>query len=236
MSGPGSTCSVSGLQGTKLGALEKWWWLGFWFFFSQKLKSRIQPLGASDWLMQRMNSEQSELVAVKDVSMLSEASESHYFCHLQTWGDGIAVVGPWVCLIGAREMLMSDRSWMDAFVNACFCEDRELWSCMGEKIAPGTSGLEAGQCPMNIHSCLLNFPRMCQNLLTESQMTDVIKFLYESAHMGVQGFFIMKHHPSSLSSLLAHPTHLPGMWLIFGALGSFFASVLSSIMLFSCST
>lgn len=76
---------------------------------------------------------------------------------------------------------MSDGSWMDAFVEAVNCG--VPW---GEKIALGTSELEAGQCPMNIFSSLLNFPSISQNLLTESQMTDVmIKFLYESAHMGI---------------------------------------------------
>lgn len=59
----------------------------------------------------------------------------------------------------------------------------------------GTSELEAGQCPMNIHSCFLRFfPSICQYFLIQSQMTDVmIKFLHESAYLSIlliQGFFI----------------------------------------------
>lgn len=113
VSGPGSIYSVSGLQGDQVSALEKCW------FFSEKLKSSVPASGSWcfwDQLTQRMNSEQSGLVAVKDLSMLSEAYESHLFCHLQTCSDGVAVAGPWACLLGACEMLMSDGSWVSASV------------------------------------------------------------------------------------------------------------------------
>lgn len=55
----------------------------------------------------------------------------------------------------------------------------------GKTTVLGTSGLEAGQCLMD--TCLLRFfPGICQYLLIESQVTDVmIKFLHESAYMSI---------------------------------------------------
>lgn len=115
------------------------------------------------------------------------------FCYLQTWSDR-AVAGPWACLLGACEMLMSDWSWVDASVKT-----NGLCGAAWKKNWPSNIWLEAGQCPMNISSCLLRFcPSICQYLLIESQMTDVIiKFLHESVYMNIlriQGFFIQKRH------------------------------------------
>lgn len=179
VSSPWSIYSVSGLQGDQVGALEKWW-CGLFFFFSEKLKSSVPGSGSQwfwDQLTQRMNSEQSELVAIKDVSMLSEAYESHHFCLLQTWSDGVAVAGPWACLLGVCEMLMSDGSWVNASVKTS-----GLWCCMEKQprnIWVGSwsvSHEHMGHC-----FCLLRFfPSICLYLLIESQMTDVmIKFLRE---------------------------------------------------------
>ena len=68
--------------------MTKWvLWKSGGGFFSEKLKSNVSASGGQwfqDQLTQRMNSEQSELVAVKDVSMLSKAYESHHLSHLQT--------------------------------------------------------------------------------------------------------------------------------------------------------
>lgn len=77
---------------------------------------------------------------------------------------------------------MSDGSCVVASVKTS-----GLWCCMEKKLAQEHLLLRAGQCPTNIHSCLLRCcPSICHYLLIESQVTEGMrKFLRESAYMSI---------------------------------------------------
>lgn len=158
-------------------------------FFSEKLKSSVPASGSQqfrDQLTQRMI-QSNQSVVVEDFSVLSEACDFLSLSDLKWWYycRWALVLLPW----GMWDIIVWWKwSWH-------FCEDQGTVVLLRKTAGLGASGLEASQCPMNTYSCLLRFfPRICQYLLIESQMTDVvIKFLHESDYMcilQIQGFFI----------------------------------------------
>ena len=204
-----------------------------------------------------MSSEQTELVAVKDVSMLSEAYESHHFCQLQNWSDDVAVAGLWACLLGPYELLMSDWSWVSASMMTS-----GLWYCMEEQLAQEHLGWKLISVPRTYILICSDFFHVSVSTYSLSHKwliwfdvkvpawISLREYSLNAENTIQKCFFIQKHHLSFIAWVWhfvtvknkKNPTwplfpHTPPVLYracgsVFRALRIFFASILSSLYCF----